>query len=1673
MSKRGTVHVGASRKEYAAAEERLLNIFSPPPAGTEEMITVSDFGQASAASPQLQEPNENVHDVDPSRDNMLQFISDDSEIRSLLANSDSNGFKGFDDTFRDYGDTSETLDAGNTPLIFGMFRNMNKFIECQRSNRGYLNAQLSTAPMAVMEATTSANYLLTNGNINVDESEQAIQEQVAIDCQNVIDQSHSDCVIYDDDNVVLLTDDQCCEIIVAAHGVHTDHEIERAYLLGLQQQSTNEQERLNNGVSYCANLCTAEEYEDPSADTNVYLSDAALDPQHQHNQHHQQQQQQLLLDANEEDPNQISDPYVDERPDICEVYDHELEDHDDDCIVNEEESNLELLQQVAMEQQQQLNISSSIEEPHAIDVKDQQATVATGTATAAIPHSSTTEFPVSSTSMPNDSDYDDCHDDVGTAEEQSLPRQRKYMPLLKNTLSAEAMDRRMANICQSQPQMSLNEKLANWNCANSCDAVEDVENFETVFEQHEAEPGTQKFSEFYEYMRKNFSKMTQSMQEGPLEDAVDETAAPEALKQKRPCYRRLLPSMPVQQTELIVLDDDDDDDDCFEVMVNPSSATLVPRLNCDPEQPEAMPKKTQTQPILSVCVESKETSTTDLVTSTAASEQQEYKECRDYTPVAEQNHQGEPTQHQLDVPVKDTKEEVDQNHMLIQQQQESQCRPSGRAKSVEFHNDAQFYKQHEFCNYLGLTELATANAVATAMRELANSNVARRSLRVRTQQQLDRMRSDVRGRRRERQQQQRVQQQNQQHGHLEEEQQQQQRQLHEKNNQLISDDSSTITNNTIAISTKRTGLDGITIPPATDNTSFIYPRQPATGGPPIEYYCHAKPDNPGQNQGNRMMVPTDYHAISLEAAFAKVYASAAPAQNELHECMQNRLRQARETKPSIYIVKSMNNATTPVPDTSLTPELPEHLKYKRKPELPLEVRPLRKVGKKMLSKASKRRRTTGGAIIANTPNERDLVTRSTTHLNSKLLRNRKVSLLKTYELTDVATSGRGKRLAGGSTPAKMPKVLKRKVKKTTALPEQMVISLAASINNHPDKLPPPPPPPKVKLSTVEPNAVKRKRLRAKSLPSALGKEEHVSKCSRNTDEGVKMPDISVKQQRQRKSPKAAMDIEDFITNSSVISPPLYSAAVRHYVNVIRQPKDLPVAQQPNLEQQSKLQMPPPSASFFEGTSSFEKQCKPSLTYPPLAPPPPQRTPHFSRRNRQTAGTTQNAPTSQMPNAHITPPVGCLLSLKKGSTELSNPLAGKNGKVLYIYYELDQLIVVQEKLISFWKYSKVFNVLQKPTKDELHRTAISQNNVFSSNIKDNTRKSSADSEKSSECLNQKWVYLGGMRHVTNDIEISSPYDNRLCTHNSTPVYIEMRSHPLDHHKRESKLLSLYVNVYYYCEEEMRPKLHSVHLDAVNCDWNQVVYTSITESRYFVMAWQQDLMVGKPRAGICKYSLTPTLDTLASIREFKQLRHELKHIECLMEDRLIGYGQTRITIWDHRSGDTLMNYDLGFDLGQNMGVMHFPSFEMDQSSLLVLYQHVKESNKWPELRIIACELSHAAPTHRILHVHRLPSPQFDSQLVAINTGDHVILKSPTDDEIWITTSDPQQLIYLAPQGNQRFYTRQKSQIIIMTPSTLIVDSISNHVLKLATAHLPNLVIDHKNTVKSAVVSSQLPV
>lgn len=67
--------------------------------------------------------------------------------------------------------------------------------------------------------------------------------------------------------------------------------------------------------------------------------------------------------------------------------------------------------------------------------------------------------------------------------------------------------------------------------------------------------------------------------------------------------------------------------------------------------------------------------------------------------------------------------------------------------------------------------------------------------------------------------------------------------------------------------------------------------------------------------------------------------------------------------------------------------------------------------------------------------------------------------------------------------------------------------------------------------------------------------------------------------------------------------------------------------------------------------------------------------------------------------------------------------------------------------------------------------------------------------------------------------------------------------------------------------------------ISSDVQSVNYTTLSHSRYFIMTWPQENPLGKTRSGLCKYSLTPQLDTLASIREFKNVRHIIRYLQCM--------------------------------------------------------------------------------------------------------------------------------------------------------------------------------------------------
>ncbi|XP_026843275.1 uncharacterized protein LOC6596278 [Drosophila persimilis] len=1761
-------------RAYAQAEDRWLSVVlstsgiveRPGPLGEE----VDDEERAHFSREQTANEQQLL---DPAVDSLLHVISDDSEICSLISSSDGTDFQGWPDQ-----DEPSAVEAVEQQLVYGLCRTMQSQAEDLQSasysaytppKRPRMSdeiIEINDSPEAATDSgvvfmqsvSTNPGVLLTNGSL-VDShltevfeilphtEEQALQ---------MVDPNVEQCVVYEDvDGEIVLTEEHCCEIIVSTQN---EQELPRAFLMSGHGALL----RHNlNGSGYIDGVAGDEDEEETrmEAGNNVYLSDAALDQPVVH--HHELveedevEDEEAHNDNDNENANFVDDsPLEEERPDICQVYDHELEDHDNEVdeedeiqqghhhhhqLHLEQELPLEHVPEMDTEQSQQPIVISDIEEEEQPEPEPEAE------------HSSPTQFPNSSSSTPNGSDNYHYDDDLGDDDRprKMHPAKRKY-PLLKNTLFSEGMDRRLATICQAQPQMSLSEKVETWETATThdCEAVEDVENFQATFEQHEASKDHKQetFIEFRETLARNMEKISRQLMQSPDESPADQasaslgTSAPE----KQPIQRRQLNVLPTEDTIIL----DDDEDDCYEVgRDNPSVITLTPEdelpaLNSQEEQQQedfkmAPDMKTiQTQTSVQRLA-TKETSTADLAplavasVSTASAESaaaagapevqgmnampvamistETESDCKLANVVFGMMRKGGKKRQQMLL-----LEQHQQKHPRYQEQHPHPTSDVSHSMRTEQNdaafgdcpNDAMFYEQQEFCNYLGLTEMSTAHAVATAMRELANSTMARRSLRVRTQEQLDRMRTDVRGRRKVRKQ----------HSEQSTEGQAAAAATEEQRQSTQTYDQYYEAQGDRPIASEDEAEDG-----DADNSCS---KSELVEAAFAQVHAAATPTQGQLPETVQQQKQEDNRCSKselVEAAFAKVYAAAAPAREDLLESMQKRLRQARETKPSIYIVQSMSNA----PPVSLPVELPVALPGPRtrtpSPTRHVETanyggpRPSLESSSPYRSQTKHNRRPTKtqaqasktprksqaesrkprASVGASSPTKavRDLVTRSTTHMNSKLLRNRKVSLLKSYALSD-ADAGRGKRLSGGNARGTSAKKSAKGAKKLTAEAAEALEKMSPEqhrLKQQQTAASPPKSP--TKTSGKGANALlgdaggklpkSHRRARAHTMP---GPGASVPKSAFKPFPVDQFPS-SLHVPADPPHIKALMEgSQKFLEKHTRTSPAKdlvdeYSFSVRMCAR----------QQEPLLDQQIQLQQHfmqdyPPysqytnSSSYSHAHGQYAPLAKPVLLLPPLSRTEAghkasEQDLHFSRRRPSQQAEKAGVAGSYMDINHTLPPGG-MLRLSDGSRMLSNPLAGKHGKVLYIYYELDQLIVLQEHRVSFWKYSKVFNVLHKPHTP--YSTSASENRAASHSAlpgQDEPKVTESEHSHTYEDFERgpRWVNLGKLRRITNDNEIFAPFGNRLCVHNSTPVYLEMRCHPLDHHKREVTLTSLYVNVYYYCEEELRPKMHSVHLDAVSCDGSHVIFTSIAESRYFVMAWQQEVVMGKPRSGICKYSLTPTLDTLASIREFKQLRHELKHIECLTEDRLIGYGLTRITIWDHRSGDTLMNYDLGCPLGHSLAAMHYPSFDMDQSSMLVLYQHIEsqQSDKPSEMHVIACELSHATPSHRLLQVHRLPTPQFNEHIQAVNTGDHLIIKAATGEEIWISSADPRQLTYVAPQGNgsQRFYARHKSQVIEMAPRTLTVDSIANHMLQLAVQQQQQMMNSSQSTMPAFATSS----
>lgn len=80
----------------------------------------------------------------------------------------------------------------------------------------------------------------------------------------------------------------------------------------------------------------------------------------------------------------------------------------------------------------------------------------------------------------------------------------------------------------------------------------------------------------------------------------------------------------------------------------------------------------------------------------------------------------------------------------------------------------------------------------------------------------------------------------------------------------------------------------------------------------------------------------------------------------------------------------------------------------------------------------------------------------------------------------------------------------------------------------------------------------------------------------------------------------------------------------------------------------------------------------------------------------------------------------------------------------MYYELEQLIVLQENCITFWKYSKVFNVLHQPRHNPSFDGARKSP---SPKLPQTPSREPKDVEQELK-MGPRWVYLGRVRRLTS-------------------------------------------------------------------------------------------------------------------------------------------------------------------------------------------------------------------------------------------------------------------------------------------------------------------------------------
>ncbi|XP_040171929.1 uncharacterized protein LOC120905166 [Anopheles arabiensis] len=276
--------------------------------------------------------------------------------------------------------------------------------------------------------------------------------------------------------------------------------------------------------------------------------------------------------------------------------------------------------------------------------------------------------------------------------------------------------------------------------------------------------------------------------------------------------------------------------------------------------------------------------------------------------------------------------------------------------------------------------------------------------------------------------------------------------------------------------------------------------------------------------------------------------------------------------------------------------------------------------------------------------------------------------------------------------------------------------------------------------------------------------------------------------------------------------------------------------------------------------------------------------------------------------------------------MRNPLNRADGEVLHLFLLGEQLVVVQKEVVSFWRYSRL--------------------SVFLG-------------------VKQEWQRVAQIRRWNRDTEVDVQNASRIVFNKQDPIYLEPRARNLSEDKaRACPLVSIYVNAYFLDmvsvgkvakvsegnvsiaasddigeenedeEYEEQLRLKSFQLDTVKSSLEDIRFMPLPNSRDFLVCWHEHVSVLESRTGLCKYSLTPDIQTLACIREFMTVKQKLNALKCINDKKLIGLGDTSVHIWCYESGFILHTVDLKLELG--LIVCCFLHIEENNDNTLMMWQ-----------------------------------------------------------------------------------------------------------------------------------------